>query len=131
MKHSIVNMCFAALITVAAVSVYAVTPKATAPAGDIVTPKSISYGTSTIAGDSAVLNDINTLMGIQADYDEKEKALVEHFQPAWKAAQEKFTADVATVKTVNGWGDDVNYNIQTKQWIKSKKATPPTKSNQF
>jgi hypothetical protein len=133
MKKSVINICIGILVTLMATSVYAVTPKHTpatpvssqaVPATEtVMVPKTAVYGNSTIPGDSAVLNDVAALHEIQEEYNKKETVLVEQFQPSWKAAQEKFIADVATVKAVNGWGEDVDYDIQSKQWVKSKRST--------
>jgi len=89
----------------------------TAPAAsekETVTPKPITYGDSTMNGDTAVISDITALQNLDMQI-EKLKT---------QADTEKTKKDFETLKRVNGWGEDVQFDPQTQTWFRLKTPAP-------
>jgi len=92
------------------------------PKGEVLTPKEISLGDSTIPGDSevvSVLGDLNLLSArYQDELKELQNKLNAKYGPEWDKDQEKIQKAIQKVKDANKWGDDVVYSASSKQWIK-------------
>lgn len=65
----------------------------------VLTPAPINYGGEILDGDIAVNEALDQL----------------------NASQLKFNTNIEAVKKANNWGDDVEYNVNSKQWIKTVK----------
>lgn len=94
----------------------------TGPKGEVLKPKDINYGESTIPGDSEVLSNLSDLNLLSEKYQEELKEfqtkLNEKYGPEWDREQQKIQKSIQKVKDANNWGGDVVFDASTKQWIK-------------
>jgi hypothetical protein len=92
------------------------------PAGEVVKPKDISLGDSTIPGDAEVKSDLGDLNFLSEKYQEELKdfqiKLNAKYGPEWNKEQQQIQRSIQKVKDANKWGDDVVFSAETKQWIK-------------
>lgn len=102
--------------------------------GTLLIPKPINYGGTEIAGDSAVQADMGSLYELEDSYNKEEVKLQQKYASPSQAIKLKLANDVALVKKVNGWGDDVRFDLASGHWFrinpKQSQVQPKTKTNE-
>jgi hypothetical protein len=86
--------------------------------GTVLNPEPIVYGNSTIPGDSEVIAILSDIKNMYVEYNKELEILNNKYKTPWALEQEKFKNAIDKVKLANKWGDEVTFNIDTRQWIK-------------
>jgi len=86
--------------------------------GIVLNPEPIVYGNSTIPGDSEVIAILSDIKNMYVEYNKELESLNNKYKTPWAVEQEKFKNAIDKVKLANKWGDDVTFNIDTRQWVK-------------